>query len=212
MLTRSLISILALTFSLNASSAQKAITDDGKVVILNSDRTWQFEDPSINSTPKISVSSKQYTKISSQTFRVKASPTSFGVYINPDKWTFSKDKEESNKLLFRPKSKELGDIYAMLVAEGIQVPFESFPAVALENAKKVAPDIKILNREYRVVNGNKILYMELEGSVYSVKFRFIGYYCSNESGTVQLLVYSGSNIVSGKLSEIEEFLNGFSNK
>ena len=211
MLTKPLMTILALTFSLNAYSSQKAITDDGKVVILNSDRTWRYQDSSINISSKISVSSKQYLKNSLQTFRVKASPTSFGVFINPDKWTFSKDKEESNKLLFRSKSTELGDIYAMLISEGIQIPIESFPAMALENAKKVAPDMKILNREYRVVNGSKILYMELEGSVHSVKFKFLGYYCSNESGSVQLVVYSGSNNISGNLLEIEEFLNGFSN-
>lgn len=208
--TRLLMTILALTFSLNASSAQKAITDDGKVVILNSDRTWQFEDSSVNISPNTSVSSKQYNKMRSQTFRVKASPTSFGVFINPEKWTFSQDKENSRRLLFRTKSTEHSEISGMLIAERLEVPIDAFPLLALENAKKVAPDAKILNKEYRIVNGAKMLYMELEGTIQFLKLKFAGYYCSNESGSVQLVAFSPSNLFGDKLTEIEEFLNGFS--
>lgn len=131
-----------------------------------------------------------------------------GVYIDPEKWTFFKDKDSSNKLLFRSKNSENSDIYAMVISEGIEIEHEMLAEIALENAKKIAPDTKVLAKEYRDVNGSKVLYMEMEGSARSIKFKYVGYYATNKSGTVQLVVYSSPGIVNAKINEIEEFLNG----
>jgi hypothetical protein len=201
--------ILLLTLSISAFSAQKAITDDGQVVILNSDRTWQFENSKANASPNASLNSKKFTKTGSQSFKVKASPTSMGVYIDPEKWSFSKDKDHSNRLSFRSKNSANSDLYGVLIPEAIEIEIEALAEIALDNARDIAPDTKIVTKEYRIVNGSKILYMEMEGTTKSIKFKYVGYYGSNKSGTVQLIVYSASSIINAKLPEIEEFLNGF---
>ena len=86
---------------------------------------------------------------------------------------------------------------------------ESLKQIAVENAKGAAPDAKITYEEYRIVNGVKLLMMKLEGSINGLKFIYIGYYFSNEKGTIQLITYTGTNIVQQYIPEIESFLNGF---
>ena len=81
--------------------------------------------------------------------------------------------------------------------------------IALENAKKAAPDARIVKEEYRVVNGNKVIYLEMEGTIQGIKFKYLGYYYSGRSGSTQYLTYTGANLVGEYKKDIERFLNGF---
>ena len=81
--------------------------------------------------------------------------------------------------------------------------------IALENAKKAAPDARIVKEEYRVVNGNKVIYLEMEGTIQGIKFKYLGYYYSDRSGSTQYLTYTGANLVGEYKKDIERFLNGF---
>jgi hypothetical protein len=194
--------------SLNAIAGQKAVTDDGQVVILNDDQTWQFVDSMSNEMPDSPLNKKKFAKMSAQVFKVNLLPTTIGIYINPKKWTFSKDKDNTNRLSFRTKNSVTSDLYAMVIPEGIEIAPEALAKIALENATEAAADAKIVKKEYRYVNGSKVLYMVMEGTIESIKFKYVGYYASNKSGTVQLIVYSSPDIVSANMPEIEEFLNG----
>ncbi len=68
--------------------------------------------------------------------------------------------------------------------------------VALQNAKKSDSDAKITQQEYRIVNGNKVIYQELEGTIQGIHFKYLGYYYSDKSGSTQYIVYTGANLVS----------------
>jgi len=159
--------------SLNAIAAQKAVTDDGQVVILNNDQTWEFANATSTDMPVASVNKKKFAKMSAQSFRVNMLPTNMGIYINPKKWTFSKDKDDASRLSFRSKNPASSDLYAMVIAEGVEIAPETLAKIALENATVAAPDAKILEREYRYVNGSKVLYMVMEGTIDSIKFNLI---------------------------------------
>ena len=187
-------------------ASQKAITDDGKIVILNNNRTWRYDEGiSIERNP-IKTNNQNFIKQSNSSFRISAVPTTIGVYIDPSQWTYSKDKEERNKLIFQ--SKRNADLYAMLISEGIQVNIDRLGDLALDNAKSVAPDSKVVKKEYRNVNGSKILYMEIEGTVQSINFKYAGYYSSNKSGSVQLITYSGARLLDANIALAEQLLNG----
>jgi len=195
--------------SLNSFAGQKAITEDGQTVILDSDQTWRYENTEANSGSNIPLNTKKFNKTAAQNFKVAGFPTTLSVYINPEKWTFSKDKESSNRLSFRSKNPNNSDLYGSLIPEGIEIGINELGEIALENAKAFAPDAKIIKKEYRMVNGSKILYMEVEATAKSIKFKYVGYYGANKSGSVQLVVYSGSSVINSRMPEIEEFLNGF---
>jgi len=67
-----------------------------------------------------------------------------------------------------------------------------------------------LKKEYRIVNGNKVIYMEMIGTIQSVKFKYLGYYYSNSSGSTQYLANTSTNLVDKYKTDINNFLNGFS--
>lgn len=67
--------------------------------------------------------------------------------------------------------------------------------LALENAKAVAPDAKITKQEYRIVNGNKVIYLEIDGTIQGINFKYLGYYYSNISGSTQYITYTGASLV-----------------
>ena len=50
------------------------------------------------------------------------------------------------------------DLYGMAIVEAFEIPLETLRNLALENGKSVAPDLKVVEEEYRIVNGNKVLF------------------------------------------------------
>ena len=95
-----------------------------------------------------------------------------------------------------------------MISEKIEIPLETLKSVALTNAKSVAPDIKIINEEYRTVNGLKVLMIQMNGTTQGIKISYYGYYFSNSSGTVQLLTYTSQNLMDSLKNESDKLLNG----
>ena len=100
------------------------------------------------------------------------------------------------------------DLYGMSISEGIEIPIESFADVALSNAQNGVPDAEIVKEEYRVVNGVKVIHLQIKGTFQGIKISYFGYYYSDSSGSTQFLVYTGAGAVEKYKSEIFGFLNG----
>ncbi len=96
----------------------------------------------------------------------------------------------------------------MLISEKTQIPVETLKAIALENAKNAAPDVRIIKEEYRTVNGITALMMQMSATIQGIRFIYFGYYYSNANGSIQLISWTGENIFQSSSSELEEFLNG----
>ena len=93
-----------------------------------------------------------------------------GVWLNPNKWAISKGAEPQ-EYKFTLKG---GSAYGMLITEKIEFPLETLKKAALKNAQNASPDIALIKEEYRVVNGTRVLMMELEGTLQDIKFNFLG--------------------------------------
>ena len=198
--------IFLLTSSL-AFAGQLAITDTGDEVILNSDGTWEYkkEETHIN---KISKNETIFKKENNATFLLKSTKNNSAFYINPQEWGFKKinDSLEPAEYDFQLKGK---DVYSRAITEEIPVGLEYLPNIALENALAVAPDAKIVKKEYRNVNGINVIHLEISGTTQGVEFIFLGYYYSDKSGTTQLVAWTSKNLVNKYRVKIIEFLNGF---
>ena len=97
----------------------------------------------------------------------------------------------------------------MAINEAIKVPLESLADLALTNAQDAASDAQIIKQEYRVVNGKKVMFMQINGTAQNIKFSYLGYYYSDDSGTSQFVVFTGQNLVNKYKEEILNLLNGF---
>lgn len=184
-----------------------AVTESGNEVILYNDGTWAYLNDSININNQIPFNEKDYLKDAKSSFLVKSNKVNIGVWINPKNWNFSKgDDKDVAELKFQKKGE---DLYAILIAEKMQIPIESLKEIAIDNAKTVASDVKIIKEEYRIVNGIKVLMMQISGTIQGIKFTYFGYYYSNTNGSIQLITYTGSKIFDDYYNDIELFLNGF---
>lgn len=195
-------------FALNATASKKAITDEGDVVVLNDDGTWIYENGKAESEIKLDMNPFTFSKNSDSKFMLKSGKTSNAFWINPKKWTFKKNANEHEAAEYTFNAKGT-DLYGMVISEQVEIKLENLVEIAFDNAKSAAPDTKIVKKEYRMVNNQKVIYMEMEGTIQSVKFTYLGYYFSDPSGSTQYLTYTGTNLVKKYRKDIDDFLNGF---
>lgn len=204
--------LLVLTISNNLNAQTKALTENGREVILLDNGTWKYENDSINDNSiKIDtlITNKQlFTKTAGATFLVKSKNLNIGIYINPTKWTFAphKDNESSPEYRFSLKA---GDGFGMMITENTEIDLENMRQIALLNAQKASIDVKETFAEYRIVNQKKILCLKFEGTIKGIKFVYYGYYFSNSNGTVQLITFCSKQTFNGVKKELENLLNGF---
>ncbi|MCG8429266.1 MAG: hypothetical protein MI754_18090, partial [Chromatiales bacterium] len=144
-------------------------------------------------------------------FSLKSTKNNSVFWINPKKWAFSKsdDGNEAAEYNFQLRGK---DLYAMAITEEITIDIENLAQIALENAREAAPNARITKREYRIVNGNKVIFQQMEGTIQGINFTYLGYYYSNDTGSTQYLTYTATSLVSKYRTKINGFLNGFANK
>lgn len=200
--------IVICAFSLMVHADQRAVTDEGEIVILKDDGTWVYEGSDTNQISEIPINDGVFEKSEESSFRIKSTKNNSEYWINPKKWDFAKAESKSEaEYQFKLKN---GDLYGLAITEEIEIDVENLAQIALQNAKQVAPDARITKQEYRMVNGNKVIYMEMQGTIQGIDFTYLGHYFSNSSGATQYLTYTGTSLVKNYQSEIETFLNGFS--
>jgi hypothetical protein len=195
-------------FTNEGFSQIQAVTDKGDQVTLYEDGTWKYNiDSSETEEKEIPVSNIAYSKNEKSSFEVKSTKVNAGVYINTKDWTYKKNPiADAQEYTFQSRGK---DIYAMMITEKVDIPIENLKKLALSNARDAAPDTKIVTEEYRMVNGKKIFFMQMNGSIEGMKFTYLGYYYSSEGGTIQFISYTTQNLLEEYKNDMFELLNGF---
>lgn len=195
-----------LTFAILAYSQQKAVTETGETVVLYSDGRWVYTNQDSLVASDIATNPKKFEKNNKASFLVKSSKIDVGCWLDPKKWTFQKATGH-DAAEFEIENAELG-LYGLMITENLQLPVESLANIALGNARKAAPDVQLISKEYRNVNGIKVLLMHMTGTIQDILFSYYGYYYATETGAVQFLVYSSKETVDSHIEDIESLLNG----
>ena len=171
------------------------------------DGTWKYtKDFDPNDSTIIKTNSSEFTKSRNASFLLKAANANVGFWIDPKKWSFGKavaNEAADFELALKGQSLE-----ALIISEPAEIPLESYVELALLNGRNVVPDLKIVDKEYRIVNGLKVLHLKMEGTQVGVKFSYSSYYFSNSNSTVQFLVTSYSTLMKKYAKETDELLNG----
>lgn len=202
------ITLCTLLFVIFSNAQLKGLTETGDEIILYKNGTWEYSIDSLNMIAQILKNDKLFLKDKESTFLVKSGKTNIGLWLNPKDWTFTKgDPDSPSEFKFKHKNKEK-DIYGMLISEKTAIPVESLIDIAFNNANKVAPDIKLIEREYRIVNGLEVVMMKMGGTIQGIKFIYYGYYYSNSNGAYQFLTYTSQQLFEEYKGDMEIFLNG----
>ena len=199
--------LILIFISFTVQSQISAITETGDEVVLYNDGSWIYTDQFLNEVTEIKTNPYKFTKDRKSTFLLKSKVFNLGIYINPKDWTFEKGGELNGETEYEFTYK-YGDIYAMILTEEIEVPLENLGDIALENAKSVSKDIHIVKKEFRNVNEEKVLFIQMDGTVSGMKISYYSYYFSNENGTVQFITYSTQKLMKKYKGECEKLLNG----
>ncbi|MEK9160134.1 MAG: hypothetical protein AAB383_05400 [Patescibacteria group bacterium] len=101
-----------------------------------------------------------------------------------------------------------GDVYALVIAERVELDYETLKEIALENAQSVAPDALIVFEEERTVNEVPLHVLKIDGTLYGIPFEYYGYYYGGPVGTIQFITYTSSNLTSEYEADLTELLNG----
>ncbi len=185
---------------------QMAITDKGEEITLYDNGTWEYSGRLKNKESTIIVSTDDFEKPDEATFLLKSVKNKSTFWLNTRKWAYKKAIKESDaEFEFQLKGENL---YGLVIAEEIQIPLDSFIDIAFKNALSIAPNTQILRIEYRTVNGKKVIYIEMAGTIEGKETTYFGYYYSDTYGSTQYLAYTATELVSKYKREIDDFLNG----
>ncbi|WP_296385295.1 hypothetical protein [Winogradskyella sp.] len=204
---KNLIYLLVLLFSFNSINAQKkAVTETGDEVLLYDNGTWKYVDDNLNEVTEVKLNPKEFKKPSKSNFLLKSTRVDVGVWLNPKEWNFEKaiDNPEAEYEI----SLKGEDLYGMLITEKMSIPISNLKDIAIENAKLAAPDIRLVKEEYRMVNGLKMLLLEMAGTLQGIKFTYYGYYFSYDGGTIQFITYTSQSLIDSYRPKAEELING----
>jgi hypothetical protein len=184
------------------------VTDTGDKVILYSDGRWAYAERDSIHADEIPTNSKNFKKNKDADFLLKSKRTSAGFWLDPKAWTFTSPEEPDAAAEYELDHKN-GSLYGMIITEHLDLSLIALGNIALQNAREAAPDVKVTAKEYRTVNGKKVLMMRMVGTIQDVRFSYFGYYYTANGISVQYLVYSSETFMEDNLSTVEDLLNGF---
>lgn len=190
-------------------SAEQAMTNSGKVVILKDDGTWSYQNlEDVDDFEKpLEVNSGVFNKPETSDFLLKSKVNDSAFWFNSKKWKIS--SEANNEDAEYSVEYRDGDVYGLMLTEGVEIIDKDFIKIAHENILKIDPNAKVIEKEYRMVNGNKVIYMRNDFLFSGIKASYLGYYFSNSKGSTQFIAYTSTNLVDKYKAEIDNFLNGF---
>ena len=184
----------------------KAITENGEEVVLFQNGQWEYTTSNEVIEEEILMNPVKFTRPTTSTFLLKSTKLNVGTYLDSKKWTIEKGKGDD--AFEYQLTLNQGDLYAMMITEQVEIPLESLKEIALDNARDVAPDVYVVKEEYRMVNGLRVLMLQMNGTLSGIKFSYYGYYFSSEKGTIQFIGYTSQNLLAKYQKTMEDLLNG----
>ncbi len=203
--------LLIMSLSTLVVGQEIVINNRGDSILLNNNGTWEYYDNYVASTTdnqSIRINTNPYLKPKNSRNKINGKNDKYVIWFDAKKWKripvteINADADVALQLID-------GDAYAMVIYEEIEIQIENLSNIAIENAKTVAPDIRLIDREFRSVNGNKLIWMRMDGTTQGIKITYYSYYISNENGSIQFHTFTGQSLLPKYLDDIESLLNGF---
>jgi hypothetical protein len=194
----------------------KGYAENGDKIILYTNGTWKYAD-SVKSQETINDSSlkndtiainiKEFKKRIEPNNFVKSKKVDLGVHIDNSEWGVRKGSKNDN-YEYRFLDKSI-DCFAVLISESTNdIPLQNIPELILENIYSISTDAVLVNQEYRMVNGLKILCLQINGSKKRLKYSMLSYIYEDQTGIIQLDAYTTQKWFKKRYNDLEEFLNG----
>ena len=200
---------------------EKAITESGDTIYIHSDGTWTFDKEKVDIVMPNSTTfdfQKQKVLIDS-TFRNFTVPKQSIKVINKEDDFFSINYNETEWKRVPPAtinpaasytfSDEKEGIFAMVIAEKIEMGTENIFKFALKNAEQnTGSPPKVINAELVSVNNSEMINAIYDLELNGLKFTFNSLFFSSSNGTIQFMTWSFSNVFNEKKEKLDGILSG----
>lgn len=198
--------ILLLLFALPLIADQTATTQDGRLVILHDDGTWEYAEvhPSMTSLKHPYIKSERATSL------YKGEIVPYELWVDKSRWKQAAQGENPDAEYEFEHVNTI--LYGVVIAERLYIPLGGLKKIVLDNARKAAPGASVVFEQPRIVNGMEVFSMLIDVPIeeYQLNFKFYYYLYSKKSyGTVQVLCYTLDEEFEEFEEEMIEFLNGF---
>jgi len=201
------------------SAQTKAVTEHGDTIYVYDNGTWAFE--MLDEMPEINefsildekvdvvVIDEKFKKPADSKKQVKNENGQFVIHYNDKFWKRIPPASLNEDAEFAFQSKK-SDIWCLIISEETQIEADKLFLIAKSNmADTVGEEPEIVALEQRTVNGTELIRGVMDAGVTGMQLTFDSYYFSNELGSVQFVIYSGTSVWEKYKKEIHNLLNGF---
>ncbi|MES2766866.1 MAG: hypothetical protein V4642_13410 [Bacteroidota bacterium] len=202
---KKILPILALCFLYSVSNAVaqdiETTSATGDKYLLHPNGTW-----TLYATPLPAEGGAFATPTASRDV-LKGKHVKYAVWYDKSKWKI--EKEKTNEDADFQLTHTSGDGYAIIISEKIEMSMEALRQAAIGNAQSAAPDAKIVFEDERMVNGNPVRCLKIDGTVDGIPITYFNYYYVGKTGSIQIITFTGQNIFDEYRQDFTDFLNGF---
>lgn len=203
------ITLLLAAFMLQGQT--KAVTEHGDVVVLYDDGSYTYVDDSIRLSNEIAINEKNFKTPRKSKGKAESRLNDSYVLYNKDMWTCTELEDESYPKEYQFTSKDQKFVGLLLTEDG-QTSIVQLAKNALQNVRELNPDITVEEKEFRNVNGTKVLMLRFRVKIKGMPLCYQAYYYSGPEGSTQFLVFGMEEDMELQRDDIEDFLNGYNLK
>ncbi|MGG5209902.1 hypothetical protein ACQWU4_13285 [Chryseobacterium sp. MIQD13] len=197
-------------FSFSVRAQTKAMTEDGKEVVLFDNKTWKFVNESDEKTLEtITTNEGLFEKSKESTFLVRSKNIDAGFYYNPKSWRIVKAPGATAFVEYAFNNNSNSSIYALFGSEILPVQsLKNLKDILIPAIQRNADYFRLKNSEYRTINGIKVLHIEYSANVKGLDFEYIANLYLNGEGYSSISTYTYANQFEANKKEMENFANG----
>lgn len=193
-------------------SQHKALTEDGKEVVLFENGTWKFineSDAKVLET--IPTNQNVFEKSKTAGFLLKSKKLDVGIYFDPKKWKLAPQNISPHVEYFFTERNTADGYFGFMMTEKVQIAtLKNLKELILENIKRNVDYFRLKESEYRTVNGLKVLFIRYAANTKGMDFEYAGNYYINSDGYTGVVGFSSQKVFEKSFSEIQELINGIS--
>lgn len=189
-------------------SQTKALTEDGKEIVLFENKTWRFVNESDEKAmDEIVTNNTIFTKSPSATFLLRSQKLDSGIYFNPKQWkTVKADISPIAEYTFQNMDNQS---YGLFVSEKAPIQtLKNLKELIISGVQKRANFFRLISSEYRTLNGLKVLFLEYSANFQGMDFHYLANYHLTEEGYTGIFSYTFENLFLNAKTNLQNLANG----
>ena len=193
---KKIFTLAVLLQSLTFIAQQRALTEDGKEVVLFDNGTWKFVNESDAKALETTITNNNlFEKSRNASFLMKSKKMDVGVYFDPKKWKLATQNISPHVEYFFAERNSNDGYFGFMITEKVQIAtLKNLKDLIIENVNRNVDYFRLKESEYRTVNGMKVLYIRYAANTKGMDFEYAGNYSINSDGYAGVVGFASQKV------------------